>query len=131
VKGNRNDPARRRIGVVLDPEVFVEGLILKRIEALPKRRQADWLRGLIVRGFLAESRVVRALEIGASRVTNAEHRLPPVTGPGFTFSARSESSLQPVSVRRTSGDAGRSDAASSAMPNGLGKPFAYLRKVVG
>lgn len=131
VEDNRKGPARRRIGVVLDPEVFVEALILRRIEALPKRRQAGWVRDLLVRGFLAESRDVRALQIGALPVNNAEHRVPRVPCPGFTLSARSESSLKPASVTRTSGHTERSDAERSATDDGLGKPFAYLRKVVG
>lgn len=131
VEDNRKGPARRRIGVALDPEVFVEALILKRIEALPKRRQVGWVRGLLVRGFLAESRDVRALQVGASPVLNAEHGVPLVRRQGFTLSARSESSLKPASVTRTSGHTERSDAESSATDNGLGKPFAYLRKVVG
>ena len=131
VEDNRKGPARRRIGVVLDPEVFVEALILGRIEALPKRRQAGWVRGLLVRGFLAESRDVHALQVDTSPVNNAEHRVPRVPRPGFTLSARSELARKPASVPRTSGHAERADATSSATDNGLGKPFAYLRKVVG
>ena len=46
----------------LDAGMLVEALILERLNALPKRRHQDWIRSLLVQGFLAESRVLRQID---------------------------------------------------------------------
>ena len=35
--------------------MLVESLILQRLNTVPKRRHQDWIRALLVQGFLAES----------------------------------------------------------------------------
>ena len=41
-----------RISVRLDAGLPVEALIMKRLVALPKRRHQDWIRALLVQGFV-------------------------------------------------------------------------------
>jgi hypothetical protein len=111
--------------------VLIEGLILARLEVLPKRRQTDWVRGLLVNGFLAESRLLRALQAGASAKEGEAHRMRPVAAPGFTYDetqrrpAHAEPAARPAPVE------GRHQHSKPAKPDGLHKPFAHLRKVVG
>ena len=82
---NPSETVRRRVSVPLDPEVLIEALVLARLEALPKRRRASWVRGLLVQGFLIESRVLRSLRTDGSAAANVEQRLPSVAAAGFTF----------------------------------------------
>lgn len=128
---NRRDPARRRVSVPLDPEVLIEALILARLEALPRRRQTDWIRGLLVNGFLAESRVLRALQTGASTNGDEEQRPRSLAAAGFAFGqwrgkpAQAEPEARPAPVD------GWHQHSKPQKPDGPHKPFAHLRKVVG
>ena len=49
----------QRLTLSLDPTVVLEGLVLKRLEALSGRRRQDWLRSLLGYGYLAECRWLR------------------------------------------------------------------------
>jgi hypothetical protein len=131
VTANRRDPARRRVSVPLDPEVLIEALILARLEALPKRRQLDWVRGLLVNGFLTESRLVRALQAGASAKGDEEQRPRSLAAAGFTFGQWRGRPAQAEPATRPSPVDGRHQHSKPAKPDGPHKPFAHLRKVVG
>ena len=126
----RTDPEGRRVSVRLDPGLLVEALILKRLDTVPKRRHPDWIRALLVQGFLAECRVVRQLAGTASENAFAKRRMQPSPGSGFDFSdgfARSANAKRDRGVNRhVSKEVPASPAAS-----GIDKPFAHLRKVVG
>ena len=56
----------RRITVRLDPSILLERLILDRLAAIPKPRHQDWLRSLLVNGYLAEARVLREVQNGTA-----------------------------------------------------------------
>ena len=126
----QTDLEGRRVSVRLDPGLLVEALILKRLNTVPKRRHPDWIRALLVQGFLAECRVVRQLAGTASENAFAKRRMPPSPGSGFNFSegcARSANPKRDIGVNRhVSKEVPASPAAS-----GIDKPFAHLRKVVG
>jgi hypothetical protein len=128
---NRRDPARRRVSVPLDPEVLIEGLILARLEVLPKRRQTDWVRGLLVNGFLAESRLLRALQVGASAKGSEEQRPRSLAVAGFAFGEWRGRPAHAEPAASSSPVDGRHQQSKPAKPDGPHKPFAHLRKVVG
>lgn len=119
----------RRICVQLDPGMLAEGLVLKRLAGVPKRRQQEWLRALMVNGLLWETRTMgdaaRLIGSGDHTVTAAPTaarlpRLPFVGrgggGPGRGYRAAEEPARDAL-VR------------SEQVP--ATKPFAHLRKVLG
>lgn len=128
---NQSETVRRRVSVPLDPEVLIEALVLARLEALPKRRRADWVRGLLVKGFLTESRLLRSLQTDASAAVNDEQRLPRVAVAGFTFGEWGRRPALAESAKRAGSDIGRSGRPGAPKTDQPGKPFAHLRKVVG
>ena len=48
----------KRLNLTLDPGLVLERLILQRFSGLKRKRGQDWLRSLLVQGFLAEGRWV-------------------------------------------------------------------------
>lgn len=131
VPTERQGPDRRRISISLDPEVLVEGVILVRLSTVPKRRQADWLRTLLVRGFANECHVVRALAAEVGTGVQAVRRAPRSSGNGIAFEGWGRPGKPPVEPMR------KQHPAPSNLPNQIAspaistKPFAHLRNVVG
>ncbi|MDZ7753264.1 MAG: hypothetical protein U5S82_16830 [Gammaproteobacteria bacterium] len=122
--------AGKRISVSLDPAILVEALIMAHLEALPKRRHPDWIRALLVQGFLAERRIARQLDGSASTGPDRERQTPqPPQSPrrGFVFSAGLGQAPKP----RPSGDTQAPMSPETPPRPATGKPFAHLRKVVG
>lgn len=124
-------PERRRISISLDPEVLVEGLILDRLSTVPKRRQVDWLRTLLVRGFTHECRVVRALGTTVGMGPPEARSVPRSRGFGFGFmgwdrQGRSHEECTPRTAGTRAGSPNHNAPHSES-----NKPFAHLRKVVG
>ncbi len=79
-------PINRRIAFQLNVAMVFEALILNRLQRLPKNRHEDWLRGLLVQGFLSECRARRELQSddqspsdvrpGTTHPMPAKHRRP-------------------------------------------------------
>jgi hypothetical protein len=121
----------RRITVRLDPGLLVEALILKRLNTVPKRRHPDWIRALLIQGFLAECRVVRQLKGTAAQHPIAKRRVQASPGLGFDFGegfARSANAKRDIGVNR---HVANKFPASPVAAGGVDKPFAHLRKIVG
>lgn len=115
----------------LDPGMVVESLILKRLDTLPKRRHPDWIRALLVQGFLAESRVVRQLGASASQSATGERRAKPSARWGFDFSDWGQRSTNATRVVSATPAVPTREAPHCVESGGSDKPFAQLRKVVG
>ena len=117
----------KRLSITLDPGLVLERLILRRFADLPRKRGQDWLRSLLVQGFLAEGRWLRTVEPGGG-----EDRAPYAPAiPATPFSrwlershANDRTDLEPKP---------RSVAAPTTPPStsSNAKPFAHLRKVIG
>jgi len=118
----------RRVSVRLDPGLLVEALILKRLDTVPKRRHPDWIRALLVQGFLAECRVVRQLKGTAAQHPIAKRRVQASLESGFDFGEGFARSVNPQRVMRVNR---RVSQEVHTSPVGAGKPFAHLRRVVG
>lgn len=109
--------------------MLVESLILQRLDTVPKRRHQDWIRALLVQGYLAESGMVRRLNTTTSENRTAQRRVQPSPRSGFDFSdwvGRSPPRKPMVTPGVT-----KAVPESVARQGGSGKPFAHLRKVVG
>jgi hypothetical protein len=111
--------------------MLVESLILQRLNRLPKRRHQDWIRALLVQGFLAESGMLRRLNPTATNNDAAQRREPQSPRSGFDFSdwVRWSATRKPT-VKVTPGVT-KAAPDCVAKQGGSEKPFAHLRKVVG
>ncbi len=125
---SRTDLEGMRLSVRLDPGMLVEALILKRLYTLPKRRHPDWIRALLVQGFLAERRVVMQLEGRAADTPAPGRRVRQTPGSGFDFAARPPNARRVVRANRQATLPTRSSPGNETPAD---KPFAHLRKVVG
>ena len=117
----------KRITLSLDPGLVLERMILQRLAGLKRRRGHDWLRSLLVQGFLAESRWIRS-----DRQGNPEDAAPRATTLPATPFADWLERAQPVSPLKT--DVPAAVAMLSTPTRGADatlKPFAHLRKVIG
>ena len=58
---------RRAPGIVLQLELAIplEALILNQLQRRPANRQAEWLRGLLVQGFLCECRALHWVQVAS------------------------------------------------------------------
>ena len=127
----RTDLEGRRVSVRLDPGLLVEALILKRLNTVPKRRHPDWIRALLIQGFLAECRVVRQLKGTAAQHPIAKRRVPPSPGSGFEFGDGFAQSTKPKQIERKNLHVSNQVPTSKVVTGGVDKPFAHLRRVVG
>jgi hypothetical protein len=128
----------QRFCIRLDPAMLLEGLLLERLERVPKARRQEWLRGLLVNGYLTEARTARnasVLDQGHGVVSDFDRARAPV--PWSTFASWRSRRCPPVSEPRAD------DLASKIEPPAVNierpidarpvrdKPFAHLRKVIG
>ncbi|MCP5443245.1 MAG: hypothetical protein H6968_09455 [Chromatiaceae bacterium] len=128
---NQTLSAGRRISVQLDPGMLVEDLILQRLQSLPKRRQPEWIRSLMVQGFLSESRLIRQLKGAASQTRVVSNRLQQLPGLGFDFRDWPGRSAKLKPVASFPAEVSKEDPPRFVQQINSAKPFAHLRKVVG
>ena len=117
----------KRLNLTLDPGLVLERLILQRFSVLKRKRGQDWLRSLLVQGFLAEGRwvsrdipgnraelVPRETTVPATPYANWLERAHPVNRPNAEMVPTAATAATPT---------------PSASPDA--KPFAHLRRVIG
>lgn len=119
-----------RFNLTLDPGLLLEGLILRRLSGLKRRRGQNWLRALLVQGLLVEGQWLRreCLRNGGC-ASPQQPRIP--TSLFASWLERTQASAQQAIA----------PAASIPTPVSLGttatrlatktKPFAHLGKVIG
>ena len=117
----------KRLSITLDPGLVLERLILQRLDDLQRKRGQDWLRSLLVQGFLAEGRWLRIGEPVGGENCAPRGTAVPVT----PFSRWLEGPRD--TGRSAQGPAPRSVDGPTTPPreNSGAKPFAHLRKVIG
>jgi len=106
-----------RIVLYLDPRVSLEEIILNRRERIPATRRQEWLRGLLVQGFLSECQALRRPSEETTR------------RPAMGLKNRKVSDAQqPVSLAQPESAA---FMVTHSPANTANKPFAALGKVIG
>ena len=117
----------KRISLTLDPGLVLERLILQRFSVLKRKRGQDWLRALLVQGFLAEGQWIRSDKAG-----NNANLVPRETTVPATPFANWLGRAHPAN-RIGFESAPAVDMAVTMTPTTSTepKPFAHLRKVVG
>jgi len=111
--------------------MLVEDLILQRFQSLPKRRQPEWIRSLLVQGFLAESRMVRQLNGIATQTQVVSGRVNLSPRSGFNFRDWTGRSAKLKPVASFTAEASKEVSPRCVQQINSSKPFAHLRKVVG
>jgi hypothetical protein len=117
-----------RISFTLDSGLVLERLILKRLAGLKRKRSHDWLRSLLVQGFLTEGRWLRTeLKSGDDGAAPQAAGIPAT--PFATWLRRSDRPLARGARPATAPLA--DDNARAAQSDAGEKPFARLRTVIG
>jgi hypothetical protein len=115
----------QRLCLQLDPRMAFEALILQRLQCIPTGRRQEWLRGLLIQGFLAECRQRREADGGVCDRPGAATRRPGHAFAGW-LTERAPTPHAPTAAEPDSSDSQRPAAVAANA-----KPFAHLRKVIG
>ena len=119
-----------RLSLTLDPGLVLERLILRRLCELKRRRGQDWLRSLLVQGFLAEGQWIRSECPRASdRASSQEPRIP--TSPFASWLERTHTPARRAVDPASSTPTPATSVTTATSPIAATKPFAHLRKVIG
>ena len=118
-------PISQRIDLNLDVAITFEALILNRLMGIPAGRQEEWLRGLLVQGFLNECLALRDVQFAAE--TDCDLPGTQDLAPAHTLSAVSQ---QSPPARQKAGPQTALTAVKAEQPEGT-VSFAALRKVIG
>ena len=123
--------APQRFSLTLDPGLILERLILARLSGLKRKRAQDWLRALLVQGFLVEGQWLRsARHSSGERAAPADPPIPPTPFASWlrraTVYPLREAVPAQVPVRQSV-----AALETIAQSTTVSKPFAHLRKVIG
>jgi hypothetical protein len=106
-----------RIMLQLDERIALEAIILNRRECIPATRRQEWLRGLLVQGFLTECQALRGTPdiVKRSPTMAFKNRMT-----GESQKSGSHPETEPAVMK-----------GKPAQANAASKPFAALGKVIG
>ncbi len=121
--------AAARFTLVLQANVPLDRLLVGRLQAMSESVRRQWLRSLLIEGFLLECRMLQLAQGRSHAPVSApseRHRLVPTSAP-FTLQA------QPCSpeIRTSPGSPAETRDPTVPPPSGNDKPLAYLRRVIG
>ena len=119
-----------RLSLTLDPGLVLERLILRRLSGLKRRRGQDWLRSLLVQGFLAEGQWIRSEGPGDSDRASSQARRIPMS-PFASWLERTHTPVRRAVDPAVSTPPPTSPVTTATRPIAATKPFAHLRKVIG
>lgn len=116
----------KRLSITLDPGLVLERLILRRLADLQRKRGQDWIRSLLVQGFLAEGRWLRTGEPGGSQYrVPVDPAIPATPFARWLQGAHDNDGSDREALRSAEAPTTPPSTSSNA------KPFAHLRKVIG
>lgn len=112
--------SRYQVSLQLEPRIRLEAIILNRLEQISEDCRQEWLRGLLVQGFLIECQAMQ--RVALEPISNI--------GTGFSDWLTGKATRQPVShepkLESVLTVESRDDAVSDTE-----KPFSHLRRVIG
>lgn len=120
----------QQIKVSLDTRIPLEAMVLQRLHRLPRDRQNEWLRQLVLTGFRSECHVIKSEqsqpEFSTSmRKTNSTAYLHSGQYAPISNQQRSEA-VTDSSKRRNC-----AEHSDSFPTNKAHKPFTHLKRVIG
>ena len=119
--------APKRVSITLDPGLVLERLILRRLADLQRKRGQDWIRSLLVQGFLAEGRWLRSGDPGGSHSGVPVEPAVPTTQFSRWLQGAHDNGGSDQEPAPRSAEAPTTPPSTSCNS----KPFAHLRKVIG
>lgn len=124
--------ALQQICILLDTRIPLEAMVLQRLYRLPKDRQSEWLRQLVLTAFRSECQVLKSEPPLSAR---ASLRRPPDLNSPRSGKRASDQTSQQASktVASPSNDSltHRMDRSCSTSVADPAKPFTHLRRVIG
>ena len=126
--------ALQQICILLDTRIPLEAMVLQRLYRLPKDRQSEWLRQLVLTAFRSECQVLKSeptLSARASlkRPLDLSHAKP---GQRESDMARQQTSKTVASSSYDShSSTHRPDRTCPTSMADPAKPFTHLRRVIG
>ena len=124
----------QQICILLDTRIPLEAMVLQRLYRLPKDRQSEWLRQLVLTAFRSECHVLKSETTLSAR---APLRRPPDLNSYKPGKRASDQAGQQTSktVASSSNDSHNSThRLDSTCPTSMAdpaKPFTHLRRVIG
>jgi hypothetical protein len=112
--------SRYQVSLQLEPRIRLEAVILNRLEQISEECRQEWLRGLLVQGFLIECQALQ--RVAVKPISRIGAGFPDwLTGNSTKQAVSHDQKLEPGSTAKTGNDA-IGDAE---------KPFSHLRRVIG
>lgn len=124
--------ALQQICILLDTRIPLEAMVLQRLYRLPKDRQSEWLRQLVLTAFRSECQVLKSEPPLSARASL--RRSPDLNSPKPGKRASDQASQQTSkAVASPSNDSPthRMDRSCSTSIADPAKPFTHLRRVIG
>lgn len=126
--------ALQQISVLLDTRIPLEAMVLQRLHRLPKDRQSEWLRQLVLTAFRSECQVLKSEPSLSARA--------PLWRPLDLNHAKPGQRESDMTGQQTSKTVASSSYDSHSSPHRLdrtcptsmadpAKPFTHLRRVIG
>ncbi|MEE4281305.1 MAG: hypothetical protein V2I41_05145 [Pseudomonadales bacterium] len=120
----------QQISVSLDTRIPLEALVLQRLHGLPKDRQSDWLRQLVLTAFRSECHVIKS-EQRQPAFSNAMRKSNTTSYRYGGHSAPIAQQQRTETVAASINCSNRAELADSFPINKTQKPFTHLRRVIG
>lgn len=117
--------------------MLLENLVLERFHAVPKGRRQEWVRGLLVAGYLSEARAAReeSLSEKQGRDMEGENGMAPVAQNAFSLWLGRTNPARPHltgdQLAPVTEDKAVDVEPLKAVGSTTDKPFSHLRKVIG
>lgn len=120
----------QQLRIALDTRIPLEAMVLQRLHRLPKGRQNEWLRQLLLVGFRSECQIIKSeqtlptsatpmRQLGVGSARHVSH------GTGYA-------SQQPTEAPANTSMCPHSNERSGPIAkNSANKPFTHLRRVIG
>lgn len=121
---------QQQLRLLLDTRIPLEAMVLQRLNRIPKGRQNEWLRQLLLVGFRSECQAIKSEQLfpafaspvrqsGMTKAIQANHRT------GIDNRREAETIAAPPNYRYQAESIGREPQTMAL------KPFTHLSRVIG
>ena len=120
----------QQISVSLDTRIPLEALVLQRLHRLPKDRQNDWLRQLVLTAFQSECHVIKSEQ----RQPAFSNSMRKSNTTSYMYSGHSTPIAKQQRAEAVAGPPNcpnRTELPNPFPVNKAHKPFTHLRRVIG
>lgn len=120
----------QQISVSLDTRIPLEAMVLQRLRRLPKDRQNDWLRQLVLTAFQSECHTIKSEQrqpafANSMRTSNATREM--YSGHSAPIAKQQRAEAVAGSLNRRTG----TELSNPYTVDKPEKPFTQLRRVIG